>query len=667
MKRVLYNPTKLHHAINALLESVNLLHLGDSWFNQVDSRIQLTEGSITSRPFIEMMIEEVLPPSLSTRYFVYKQNRDFLKGFQTLQEIATFFEIELDPDVDASTKVFPKHKDLMIFLQSSSHIEGLYFMRTLLKYAEINNLSLHNYKEWSTADHHLLSIFSFEGLELLHRRYLITHADYSLETVIEFLTRIYGTVDENFKFTHIFSTPIMRNNGHLGPEYTAACAMIEVGDSMVDIFEAAKEVANCTIHNAGIGLNLSRLRPNQSPVGNKFLGLKTLGLPPVINMFRSVVNLLNQPQRGSAVTYYLPVVHPDIEAYLNLRYRVSVDGQLGPREHMCVVMTGDFMEAAKDKTAYTLRWSDDYLNHKNYVGGNFYGRMSADDVLSKIATLILSTGEPFILFRDNANDFVPNKVTTNPINFGNLCTEFFVPHSSHKPGKPDPTSFCFLGSIVLPSMMTAQGYIDFNLLEETIKKTFSKLKTLSINFSRQTNTLYPVGVGLCGFWDAYFVSNEMYTRSTFTIAVFEFIHRVLRDNYPDHFFNFMVAPTSSASRIANVLPGIDPPWGVVEETVTNDGRFTKPNPLSKSEKFFTVDELSLEEQIALMAIRERYVNGASNTLYLKTEDQTVERVKWAIMECWLKGIKSLYYWRLKTVVDEDLFDDPLCTGGACEV
>jgi hypothetical protein len=52
---------------------------------------------------------------------------------------------------------------------------------------------------------------------------------------------------------------------------------------------------------------------------------------------------------------------------------------------------------------------------------------------------------------------------------------------------------------------------------------------------------------------------------------------------------------------------------------------------------------------------------------LKTEDQTVERVKWAIMECWLKGIKSLYYWRLKTVVDEDLFDDPLCTGGACEV
>jgi hypothetical protein len=120
-------------------------------------------------------------------------------------------------------------------------------MRTLLKYAEINNLSLHNYKEWATADHHLLSIFSFEGLELLHRRYLITHADYSLETVIEFLTRIYGTVDENFKFTHIFSTPIMRNNGHLGPEYTAACAMIEVGDPMVDIFEAAKEALKTPI------------------------------------------------------------------------------------------------------------------------------------------------------------------------------------------------------------------------------------------------------------------------------------------------------------------------------------------------------------------------------------------------------------------------------------
>jgi ribonucleotide reductase alpha subunit len=651
-----FSQSKLESTIGSLLESINLPHIKHSIISMISPRMPYIEGESTTRAIVENNLINALPKRLATRYVTYKANRKWTKGFSSLLELANALDVTIPTTFNANLDNYPKYRELMIFLNTYAYIPSIQQIKVIFKYAEINQLLLSEFKKWDPIDLRMIEIFSYEGLELTHRRYLITFEDYSLETIPDFIKRVYGYVSDTFEFDYVFSTPIMRG---IEISKLAACLTINIRDSIDGILNGFGEMTKGSRNGAGLGVHLGHIRPNGEPIGPEHLCLKSRGPEGVRRLLRSVVEFMQQPNRKSAVTWFIPGCHPCANEMMDARYRIPGTNQMGTYEHLAIVLTDDILEAYENGTYFDLRWSEDYLDNKKYVGGKKYGRQSAKLFMEKVASLILNTGEPFILFHGNVNK-TPDDMA--PIITGNLCMEFLVPNVNKY-----ENSYCFLGSVVLPAHIDDDGNINFDKLAATTLKVASHLNKLADTYPFQTNKLRPFGVGVAGLWDAYFKCSSINDRLEFNRVIFSFMSKVLKENFPDKYFNFMIAPTSSVSRVANVLPGVDPPWDVCEETITGDGRFVKPNPYADNPKFFVWEDLTLDEQLELAAIREQYAQGASNTFLLPEKEQNIQSIINLIVKAHKLGIRSIYYIRQKRKIGREDLDTSICDSGACEV
>lgn len=206
-------------------------------------------------------------------------------------------------------------------------------------------------------------------------------------------------------------------------------------DSMSSILNSARDMANLFKRRAGVGLDLSNLRPAGAHVNNS--AKSSTGPVSFMDLYSTVVNTVSQKGRRGALMLSLSVSHPDVLEFIEKKQDLTkVTGA-----NISVRVNDEFMKAVENNEDYILRYpvnqdlsyfSKDYLDveynklvyledHKRDNKVFYIRRIRAKELWDKLCECAWKTAEPGVLFWDNIMNTSPDgkypglkPVGTNP-------------------------------------------------------------------------------------------------------------------------------------------------------------------------------------------------------------------------------------------------------------
>ena len=502
------------------------------------------------------------------------------------------------------------------------------------------------------------------------------------------------------------ATPILSNGG-TERGLPISCFLNESTDSLEGIVNLWNENVWLAARGGGIGSYWGNLRSIGERVGRNG---KTSGVIPFIRVMDSLTLAISQGslRRGSAAIY-LPVSHPEIEEFIELRRPTGGDpNRKALNLHNAVVIPDSFMRAVEADEDWALVSPKD-----NAV----VRRISARSLWVRILTARIETGEPYLLFIDHVNRAVPEhqKLAGLSVKMSNLCSEITLPTGVDRFGS-DRTAVCCLSSLNIERFeewSTKEGFIEDvmrfldNVLEDFIQKAPDSMERARYSAIRERS----VGLGVMGFHSflqAKRVPIESVMAKSWNLKIFKFIKSRAdfvskklaeeRGACPDaqdfgikeRFSNkIAIAPTASISIICGgASPGIEPfaansftqktlsgsftvrnkhlkklldDRGYDDETtwssiIANEGSVQHLEFLDEEEKlvFKTAFEIDQRWLIELAADRTPYIcQSQSLNLFLAADVHKKDLHK-IHFSAWEKGVKSLYYCRSKSIQRADV-------------
>ena len=206
-------------------------------------------------------------------------------------------------------------------------------------------------------------------------------------------------------------------------------------DSMSSILNSARDMANLFKRRAGVGLDLSNLRPAGAHVNNS--AKSSTGPVSFMDLYSTVVNTVSQKGRRGALMLSLSVSHPDVLEFIEKKQDLTkVTGA-----NISVRVNDEFMKAVENNEDYILRYpvnqdlsyfSKDYLDveynklvyledHKHDNKVFYIRKIRAKELWDKLCECAWKTAEPGVLFWDNIMNTSPDgkypglkPVGTNP-------------------------------------------------------------------------------------------------------------------------------------------------------------------------------------------------------------------------------------------------------------
>lgn len=302
-----------------------------------------------------------------------------------------------------------------------------------------------------------LERFSDFGISMLHDRYLLQN-----ETPVDMLHRVANAYSDNpehanriYKYMtkcwFMPATPILSNGG-TKRGMPISCFLNECGDSLDSIDALWHENTHLAAKGGGIGSYWGNVRSIGEKVGENG---KTSGIVPFLKVMDSLTLAISQGslRRGNAAVY-LPVEHPEIEEFIDLRRPTGGDpNRKCLNIHHAVVVSDAFMHAVeKDSNWDLLSPKDKKVIHT----------VRARELWKKILTTRVETGEPYILYIDNVKKFIPESYKTLGLEqkTSNLCSEITLTTGPDHLGK-DRTAVCCLSSVNLEYFAEWQDEKDF--------------------------------------------------------------------------------------------------------------------------------------------------------------------------------------------------------------
>lgn len=330
--------------------------------------------------------------------------------------------------------------------------KGLYGSYMLEAYSDEDIDELESYLDYSRDD-----IFTYSGLDLLRKRYLITtHAGDLIERVQEmfmgiamhlaipeddklgFAKRLYDILS-TLKAT--MATPTM-TNARKPFNQLSSCFIETVPDTLKGIYRSVTNFAEVSKHGGGMGMYFGKVRANGSDIRG-FEGVAG-GVIRWIRLANDTAVAVDQlGVRQGAVAVYLDIWHKDIPEFLGLRTNNGDDRMKAHDVFPGVCVPDLFWREVRDNMEGDWHMFDPHEVEKKYGKAiedtygeefeEFYKKLLEDDEISSrvmpikdmVRLLIKSwseTGTPFIFNRDLVNKANPNK-HKGMIYSSNLCTE----------------------------------------------------------------------------------------------------------------------------------------------------------------------------------------------------------------------------------------------------
>jgi len=220
----------------------------------------------------------------------------------------------------------------------------------------------------------------------------------------------------------------------------ASCVLVDVDDELDSIFSNVHAVGKYTARRAGIGVNIGRIRPINSPIrGGEVIHT---GLIPYLKNFESAVKSTSQNGlRGGSANVNIPFWHYEIEDVLVLKDNAGTDDnrvrKLDYTVQFCKLFY-DRLIANEDITLFSPHeckglydaFGDNeeferlYLKYENAYSIKFKKKVPARKVVEIFARERLQTGRIYSMNIDHVNTNGPWDI---PVKMTNLCVEITQP------------------------------------------------------------------------------------------------------------------------------------------------------------------------------------------------------------------------------------------------
>jgi ribonucleoside-diphosphate reductase alpha chain len=507
------------------------------------------------------------------------------------------------------------------------------------------------------------------------------------------------------------ATPVLSNGG-TERGLPISCFLNEANDSLDGIVDLWNENVWLAARGGGIGSYWGNLRSIGETVrGNG----KTSGVIPFIRVQDALTLAISQGslRRGSAAVY-LPVRHPEIEEFIELRRPTGGDpNRKALNLHHGILISDAFMRAVERDEEWALHSPKD---------GSIVRTISARHLWIRILTARIETGEPYLVFIDHVNRAIPehHRLAGLTVKTSNLCSEITLPTGEDNQGN-ERTAVCCLSSVNLETFREWEHHPTFiedclrfldNVLQDFITKAPPSMSKAAYAASRERS----VGLGVMGF-HSFLQASGIPLESALAKSWNLRMHRHLKQEAdaasqtlaqergacPDaadygileRFSNKLaIAPTASISIICGgSSPGVEPyaansfthktlsgsftvrnkhleklliekgqdnqdVWSSIS---TNEGSVQHLDFLDEHEKavFKTAFELDQRWLIDFAADRTPYVCQAQSLnifLPANIHKKDLHALHW---QAWKKGVKSLYYCRSKSMQRADVVASPL--------
>ena len=501
------------------------------------------------------------------------------------------------------------------------------------------------------------------------------------------------------------ATPVLSNGG-TSRGLPISCFLNEASDSLDGIVNLWNENVWLASKGGGIGSYWGNLRSIGEKVGQNG---KTSGIIPFIRVMDSLTLAISQGslRRGSAAVY-LPVWHPEIEEFIDMRRPTGGDpNRKALNLHHGILLSDDFMRAVEKDEIWGLKSPKD---------GSVVRSISARALWIRILTTRIEQGEPYIIYSDHVNNARPehHKLAGLEVKTSNLCAEITLPTGLDQYGK-QRTAVCCLSSLNLETWFEwhqdeqfipdVMRFLD-NVLEDFIQKAPDSMERAKYAAMRERS----VGLGVMGF-HSFLQDNDIPFESVmakvWNTRMFKHLRAGAnkaskdlaqeRGACPDaadygieerFSHKIAIAPTASISIIAgNASPGIEPISANVFLQKTLSGSFSVRNRalkkvlaahgqdneevwsnitltkgsvqhldfLTQHEKdvFKTAFELDQRWVVEHAADRAPFIcQSQSINLFLpaNVNKRDLHQIHY---QAWKKGVKSLYYCRSLSIQRAD--------------
>lgn len=494
------------------------------------------------------------------------------------------------------------------------------------------------------------------------------------------------------------ATPVLANGG-TNRALPVSCFVLSVPDTITGIIDSWAESALLGARGGGLGVYYGNVRSIGEHVGTD--GGQTSGVIPFMKVQDSLSLAISQGNvRRSAAAAYLPISHPEIEEFIEIRKPTGGDpNRRSLNLHHAVIISDEFMRAVEGDKDWALVSPRD---------GRTIKTVRARDLWIKILTMRIEQGEPYLMFSDTVNKNRSETYTRldHHIETSQLCNEIFLKTGTDQHGV-HRTAICCLSSLNLEKysewvddkkfIEDVMRFLD-NVLQDFIDRSDDTLKNSRYSAMRERS----VGLGVMGF-HTFLQSKGVPFESPSAMAwnkkMFKHIRaeadaasKTLADERgpcPDsaeagtweRFANkIAIAPTASISIICGgASPGIEPNAANVYSAKTLSGTHTVRNPYLKAvlakygmdtpevwldimvnkgsvqhldslsgwekDTFKTAIELDQRWLVQHGADRQPYIDQGQSLNLFFPADVSKKVLNEVHIQAWKQGLKGLYYCR----------------------
>lgn len=546
------------------------------------------------------------------------------------------------------------------------------------------------------------------GIDIWEKKYRYTDENGRAESFDEWLDRVCGGDDDVrdliLKKKFLFGGRILANRGIDGynPKMKFSlsnCYVSTTGDSIEEIFDCAKKIARTYSYGGGVGVDIGCLSPKGALVHNA--AKQSTGAVSFMDLYSLVTGLIGQSGRRGALMISMPVNHPDIEEFID----VKKDLDRVTKANISIRVTDDFMEAVRNHEKYKLSFT------REETGEVIEKEVDAFDLMMKLAQNNWEMAEPGVLMWSRIENW---NLLSGYHDFKyagvNPCAEEPLPKGGS----------CCLGSINLSEYVLHDAYLNpffnydefesdiitivkamNNVLDEGLprhpleeqRESVSNWRQIGIGIMGVADMLIKLGkrygstdaASICGGIGYRLINAAVLASASLAKMSGSFPKFNLESTMASEFFNsnleqrtkdavkafglrnsqlLTIAPCGTLSTMLGISGGIEPIFAnyyerkteslfgkdvyykvytpIVEEYMKSHG-ITDDKDLPSF--FITSQTLDYHERIRMQSVWQKYIDASISSTVNLPETATVDDVFNIYMEAWEKGLKGVTIYR----------------------